>query len=113
MKEPRNRYKLFTFFMTDIYSGLCGIDQKIALHMYIAETQDDNLEPFEKYLLERYCQGNITNEISYQLDEEIGKLSGQTWILNNINWLLSVRRVISPLTSIFFNELGKIPQNFA
>lgn len=80
----------------------------------MAERQDDeNLESFERYLLERYCQGSITTEISYHLDEEIGKLSQQTWMLNNINWLLSVRRVVSPLTSVFFNELGKIPQSFA
>lgn len=52
LKEPLNRYKMYTFFMTDVYPGLCGQEQRAALHKYIAERlEDENLLSFEKLLV--------------------------------------------------------------
>jgi hypothetical protein len=64
-------------------------------------------------LLQRYTTGKVTDHFEYPQDQDISILNNQTWILNNINWLLSIRKSTSPLTSIFFDKNGDIPKNFA
>jgi hypothetical protein len=60
-------------------------------------------------MLRRYADGKVTEEILFKPDDDISVIGNQTWILNNLNWLLSIRKTQSPLTSIFFSETGEIP----
>lgn len=111
--HPSARYKLFTFFMTDIYSSLCGAEAREMILNHLKKEHPPNITAFEMDLLQRYASGKVTNHLEYQHDQDISTLNSQTWILNNINWLLSIRKSVSPLTSLFFDKNGDIPKNFS
>jgi hypothetical protein len=107
--HPVARYKLFTFFMTDIYSGLCDHYAIEKIKQYLKDVQPGTLTKFEIDLLRRYADRKVTEEILFKPNDHISLIGNQTWILNNLNWLLSIRKTCSPLTSIFFNKAGDIP----
>ena len=112
--SPTARYKLFTMFMTEIYSGLCGEQATTTIKEFLAAAQpSDYITKFELDVLTRYANGKVTLEIEHSKEINIDKVGEQTWILNNLNWLLSIRKCASPLSSIFFDEKGGIPEKFS
>lgn len=111
LKDKVCRYKVFNFFLTEIYSNICGNEAK-GIILNFLKAGNKNLDKCDLEILQRYASGKISDKIFFAPGTEISVINTHIWFMNSINWLFSIRQSESPLSSIFFDK-GQLPASFS